>query len=303
MEIELVAEGLKFPEGPIAMADGSVILTEIAGQRLTRVNPDGKVEVYAETGGGPNGAAVGPDGAIWVTNNGGSFDFQEMGGLLIPGPTPPSHTGGYIQRIDPVTRKVETVYDSCDGKKFNGPNDLVFDKTGGFWFTDHGCSTPEGRKHGALHYAKTDGSMVTRAREHMISPNGVGLSPDETVVYMADTNLGRLWAFDVAEPGVLAEGPPFQPGRVICNLPGYQLLDSLAVEAGGKVCVATIINGGITAFDPDGTTEHYPFPDLLVTNICFGGPDMTIAWVTASGTGKLYKAKWPRPGLKLNYNA
>ena len=238
-----------------------------------------------------------------MTNNGGSFDFQEMGGLLIPGPTPPSHTGGYIQRIDPVTRKVETVYDSCDGKKFNGPNDLVFDKQGGFWFTDHGCSTPEGRKHGALYYAKTDGSKVTRAREHMISPNGVGLSPDETVVYMADTNLGRLWAFDVAEPGVLADGPPFQPGRVVCNLPGYQLLDSLAVEAGGKVCVATIINGGITAFDPDGSTEHYPFPDLLVTNICFGGPDMTTAWVTASGTGKLYKAKWPRPGLKLNYNA
>jgi gluconolactonase len=303
MDIELVAEGLKFPEGPIAMADGSVILTEIAGQRLTRITPDGKVEVYAETGGGPNGAAVGPDGAIWVTNNGGSFDFQEMGGLLIPGPTPPSHTGGYIQRIDPVTRKVETVYETCDGKKFNGPNDLVFDKQGGFWFTDHGCSTPEGRKHGALYYAKTDGSKVTRAREHMISPNGVGLSPDETVVYMADTNLGRLWAFDVAEPGVLADGPPFQPGRVVCNLPGYQLLDSLAVEAGGKVCVATIINGGITAFDPDGSTEHYPFPDLLVTNICFGGPDMTTAWVTASGTGKLYKAKWPRPGLKLNYNA
>ena len=303
MDIELVAEGLKFPEGPIAMADGSVILTEIAGQRLTRVTPDGKVEVYAETGGGPNGAAVGPDGAIWVTNNGGSFDFQEMGGLLIPGPTPPSHTGGYIQRIDPVTRKVETVYETCDGKKFNGPNDLVFDKQGGFWFTDHGCSTPEGRKHGALYYAKTDGSKVTRAREHMISPNGVGLSPDETVVYMADTNLGRLWAFDVAEPGVLADGPPFQPGRVVCNLPGYQLLDSLAVEAGGKVCVATIINGGITSFDPDGSTEHYPFPDLLVTNICFGGPDMTTAWVTASGTGKLYKAKWPRPGLKLNYNA
>ena len=303
MDIELVAEGLKFPEGPIAMADGSVILTEIAGQRLTRITPDGKVEVYAETGGGPNGAAVGPDGAIWVTNNGGSFDFQEMGGLLIPGPTPPSHTGGYIQRIDPVTRKVETVYETCDGKKFNGPNDLVFDKQGGFWFTDHGCSTPEGRKHGALYYAKTDGSKVTRAREHMISPNGVGLSPDETVVYMADTNLGRLWAFDVAGPGVLADGPPFQPGRVVCNLPGYQLLDSLAVEAGGKVCVATIINGGITAFDPDGSTEHYPFPDLLVTNICFGGPDMTTAWVTASGTGKLYKAKWPRPGLKLNYNA
>ncbi|ATQ42297.1 SMP-30/gluconolactonase/LRE family protein [Caulobacter mirabilis] len=303
MEIELVAEGLRFPEGPIAMQDGSVILTEIAGQRLTRITPDGRKETFAETGGGPNGAAIGPDGAVWVTNNGGSFDFQEINGLLIPGPTPPSHKGGYIQRIDPKTGKIDTVYDQCDGKPFNGPNDLVFDKSGGFWFTDHGCSTPEGRKHGALYYARADGSKVSRVREHMISPNGVGLSPDETVVYMADTMLGRLWAFDIVEPGVLAEPPPFQPGRVVCNLPGYQLLDSLAVEASGKVCVATIINGGITVFDPSGATEHFPFPDLLVTNICFGGPEMTTAWVTASGTGKLYRAKWPRPGLKLNFNA
>jgi gluconolactonase len=120
---------------------------------------------------------------------------------------------------------------------------------------------------------------------------------------MADTNLGRLWAFDITAPGELAEPPPFQPGRVVCNLPGYQLLDSLAVEAGGKVCVATIINGGITAFDPDGTTEHYAVPDLIVTNICFGGDDMRTAWITASGTGKLYRARWPRPGLKLNFNA
>ncbi|MGH6956627.1 MAG: SMP-30/gluconolactonase/LRE family protein, partial [Caulobacteraceae bacterium] len=102
---------------------------------------------------------------------------------------------------------------------------------------------------------------------------------------------------------VLAPGPGFAPGRVICNLPDYQLLDSLAVEAGGKVCVATIINGGVTAFDPDGSTEHFAFPDLITTNICFGGADMRDAWVTCSSTGKLYKCRWPRPGLKLNFNA
>ncbi len=303
MDIQLVAEGLKFPEGPIAMQDGSVILTEIAGQRLTRITPDGRTSLVAETGGGPNGAAIGPDGAIYVTNNGGSFQWLEQQGLLIPGPTPPEHVGGSIQRVDIATGKVETLYDSCDGKRLVGPNDLVFDRTGGFWFTDHGCSTPEGRKFGALYYARTDGSSITRLRDHFVSPNGVGLSPDEDVVYMADTNLGRLWAFDISAPGQLAEPPPFQPGRVVCNLPGYQLLDSLAVEAGGKVCVATIINGGITAFDPGGATEHYPFPDILVTNICFGGEDMQTAWITASGTGKLYRARWPRPGLKLNFNA
>jgi gluconolactonase len=146
MDIQLVAEGLQFPEGPVAMADGSVILTEIQGQRLTRIWPDGRKETVAETGGGPNGAAIGPDGALYVTNNGGSFQFFEANGLNIPGPTPPSHKGGSIQRIDIATGAVTTLYTACDGKALIGPNDLVFDKQGGFWFTDHGCSTPEGRK-------------------------------------------------------------------------------------------------------------------------------------------------------------
>ncbi|MDP3852867.1 SMP-30/gluconolactonase/LRE family protein [Phenylobacterium sp.] len=303
MDMQLIAEGFEFPEGPIAMADGGVILTEIKGQRLTRVHPDGRKETLVETGGGPNGAAVGPDGAIYITNNGGAFQWLDNGGMTIPGPTPASHTGGMIQRFDLETGALTTLYDACDGRRLIGPNDLVFDKQGGFWFTDHGCSTPEGRKYGGLYYAKVDGSHISRQRDHIISPNGVGLSPDESVVYVADTQLGRLWAFDVAEPGVLAPQAGFGPGRVISNLPGYQLLDSLAVEAAGKVCVATIINGGITVFDPDGSTEHHAFPDLIVTNICFGGADMMDAWVTCSATGKLFKARWPRPGLELNYNA
>ncbi|MBS0361352.1 MAG: SMP-30/gluconolactonase/LRE family protein [Proteobacteria bacterium] len=303
MDIQEVCDGLEFPEGPIAMADGSIILTEIKGRRLTRVTPDGRKETVVETGGGPNGAAIGPDGAIWITNNGGSFEWLDVNGLTIPGPTPASHTGGSLQRYDLKTGKLTTVYDSCEGRPLWGPNDLVFDKQGGCWFTDHGCSTPHGRNYGGVYYARTDGSLISRQRDHLISPNGIGLSPDEKVVYVADTNLGRLWAFDVTEPGVLAAGPGFAPGRVVHNLQDYQLLDSLAVEAGGKVCVATIINGGITAFDPSGTIEHFAFPDILCTNICFGGADMMDAWVTASSTGKLYKTRWPRPGLKLNFNA
>ena len=199
--------------------------------------------------------------------------------------------------------ELKTLYETCEGRPFVGPNDLVFDKQGGFWFSDHGCSTPEGRKFGALYYAKIDGSHVSCQRDHLISPNGVGLSPDEKTVYLADTQLGRLWAFDVVEPGVLAPQVGFGAGRSVANLPGVQFLDSLAVEASGKVCVATILNGGITAFDPSGSTEHYPVPDLIVTNICFGGSDMMTAWITASSTGKLYKTTWPRAGLKLNFNA
>ncbi|HEV2366153.1 MAG TPA: SMP-30/gluconolactonase/LRE family protein [Caulobacteraceae bacterium] len=304
MDLQQVTDGLRFPEGPMAMADGSVILTEIEGGVLTRVTPDGQKTTVAECGGGPNGAAVGPDGAIYVTNNGGSFIWLKQDGLTIPGPTAPaSHKGGYIQRVDLASGKVEKLYDACDGRPLVGPNDLVFDRQGGFWFTDHGAGTADGRKFGALYYARADGSKITRHRDHLISPNGVGLSPDETVVYVADTFLGRLWAFDLSGPGELGPQQGFAPGRAVCNLPGVQYLDSLAVEAGGKVCVATILNGGVTAFDPDGSTEHYPVPDLVTTNICFGGRDMRDAWITASSTGKLYKTRWPRPGLKLNFNA
>jgi gluconolactonase len=303
MDMQLIAEDFQFPEGPIAMNDGSVILTEIKRQTLTRVKPDGSKEIVVETGGGPNGAAIGPDGAIYITNNGGAFEWLDNAGMTIPGPTPASHTGGYIQRFDLKTGKLTTLYSECDGKKLVGPNDIVFDKQGGFWFSDHGCSTPEGRKFGGVYYAKIDGSHISRQRDHLISPNGIGLSPDEKTVYLADTQLGRLWSFDVASPGELAPAAGFAPGNVVANMPGFQLFDSLAVEADGRVCVATIINGGVTAIQPSGDYEHYPFPDLIVTNICFGGPDMTTAWVTCSATGKLFKAKWPRPGLKLNFNA
>lgn len=302
MDIELVAEGLQFPEGPIAMADGSVVLVEIKRGTLSRVQPDGRIEVVAELGGGPNGAAIGPDGAVYVCNNGG-FAWHETGGLMIPGHKPDGYVGGSIQRVDLATGAVTTIYTECDGQPLRGPNDLVFDRQGGFWFTDHAKSTPEHREWGALYYARPDGSAITRWRDHIMSPNGVGLSPDETTVYMAETLAGRLWAFDVEAPGRLAEAPPILPGRCVATLPGYQLLDSLAVQADGRVAVATIINGGITMFDPaDGGTEHVAFPDLLTTNICFGGEDLRTAWVTCSGTGRLYRCTWPTPGLRLNFN-
>lgn len=303
LELELVAEGLKFPEGPIAMDDGSVILTEIARQTLTRIHPDGRTEVVCETGGGPNGAAIGPDGAIYITNNGGAFEWVERDGLLFPGRTPESHQGGSIQRFDPQSGALTTLYADWQGRRLAGPNDLVFDRTGGFWFTDHGCGTADGRRYGGLYYARPDGSHISRQRGFMISPNGVGLSPNEDTVYMADTQLGRLWAFNVVEPGVLEPATPFGPGRVVANMPGYQLFDSLAVEASGKVCVATLINGGITVIAPDGNHEHHAAPDSLTTNICFGGPDMRDAWITCSSTGKLFKTRWPRPGLRLAFNA
>jgi gluconolactonase len=304
MDFELVAEGLAFPEGPIAMADGSVVLVEIRRRTLTRVTPDGRLEVIADLGGGPNGAAIGPDGAVYVCNNGGFEWLDRPDGVTAPHGVAADYAGGSIQRVDLASGAVSTLYDACDGRPLRGPNDIVFDREGGFWFSDLGKSNAEWMHHGHLLYARPDGSLIRRAREGMVTPNGVGLSPDGRTVWVAETLTSRVWGFEIAGPGEIApRGDLFTPGHVLGPLPGYQLLDSLAVEADGKVCVATLVNGGITTFDPKGGVEHVAFPDPLVTNICFGGTDMRDAWVTASGTGKLYKGRWPRPGLVLNFNA
>ncbi len=304
MDIELVTEGLQFPEGPIIMRDGSVVLVEIRRQTLTRVTPDGRQHVIARLGGGPNGAAIGPDGAVYVCNNGGFEWIDRPDGLTAPHGTPADYVSGSIQRVDLETGAVTTLYAECDGRPLRGPNDIVFDRDGGFWFSDLGKSNAEWMHHGHLLYARPDGSMIKRVREGLVSPNGVGLSPDGKTVYVAETYTSRVWAFAISGPGELAASQDmWLPGKVMGPLPGYQMLDSLAVEAGGKVCVATLVNGGVTAFDPAGGFEHFAFPDPLTTNICFGGDDMRDAWVTASGTGRLYKCRWPRPGLKLNFNA
>ena len=125
-----ITSGLKFPEGPVAMPDGSVILVEIARETLTRVMPDGKQHVIAKLGGGPNGAAMGPGGKIYVTNNGG-LKFVERPGKLFPVAQADDYVTGSIQVVDPDTGKFETLYDRCDGRRLCGPNDLVFDDAGG----------------------------------------------------------------------------------------------------------------------------------------------------------------------------
>lgn len=302
IDIETVAEGLEFPEGPIAMADGSVLVVEIARQTLTRVRPDGSCEVIATLGGGPNGAAIGPDGAAYVVNNGGAFDFpegwKEAGKLGLPA----RYEGGSIQRVDLETGAVTTLYDSCDGKPLNAPNDLVFDRTGGMWFTCFGFSDGETRRLGGIYYARPDGSSIRRWRSEQISPNGIGLSPDETTLYWADSMLQRLWSLDIVAPGVVANETGHQSGTILTNLPGMQWFDSLAVEADGRVAAATLFNGGITVIDPaTGQIAHVPVPDPITTNIAFGGPDMRTAWITGSATGTLFRCRWPRPGLRLNF--
>jgi gluconolactonase len=303
-ELKIIATGLKFPEGPVALPDGSVAFTEIAGGQVRRVAPDGTLSVVGETGGGPNGLAIGPDGAYYVCNNGGSeykqgghFTWTNIG-------VAKDYNGGSIQRIDARTGKVTPLYTHCGPDKLSAPNDIVFDKQQGFYFTDIGKRHKRYRDQGGIYYARPDGSNIRVVAYPVGTPNGIALSPDGKVLYYAETDTSRLWAYDILEPGVVKklDYPSPNGGRLVCGLPGYQRFDSIAVEANGNICVATFITGFITVISQDGkVVREVKVPDTFPTNICFGGMDMRTAYITLSGVGQLVSMPWPEAGLRLNF--
>ena len=300
-----ICRGLEFPEGPIAMPDGSVVLVEIRAGRLSRVRPDGGRETVAECGGGPNGAAVGPDGRVYICNNGG-FAWIRDGAIRRPGDvTPDDYRGGSIQAVDPETGAVETLYTECGGNPLNGPNDIVFDAQGGFYFTDLGRRRGRRMDRGAVYYAPPGGGALSEAVFPIDTPNGIGLSADEKTLYVAETAGARIWAWDVEAPGVLGPAPHSMfPGRLHYRAAGYERFDSLALDSEGNVVVATLGTGCVTAVSPEGRVRAVvPVPevDIMVTNVCFGGPDLRTAYISSSGLGILYATEWHCPGQPLNF--
>jgi gluconolactonase len=298
-----IASGLRFPEGPVALPDGSVVLVEIEAGRIARILPDGTTRTVAEPGGGPNGLAIGPDGKLYCCNNGG-FAYHAHHGLLVPGGQPDDYSGGRIERIDLDTGVVEILYKDGDfGCSLRGPNDIVFDTEGGFWFTDHGKTRPRERDVTGIFYARADGSLLKEVIFPSENPNGIGLSPDGKTLYAAETYTCRLMAFRVTAPGkVDATAGLGGAGIPLYRPAGYKFFDSLGVEESGNICVATIGESGISVISPAGAlVDFVATDDPFTTNICWGGADRMDAYITLSGTGRLVRTRWPRPGLKLAY--
>jgi gluconolactonase len=293
-DVRVLAEGLSYPEGPVEMHDGTVIVVEIGAGRVSRVGVDGTVLVAA-VGGGPNGAALGPDGALYVCNNGGLKGREQIAPA--------------IQRVDLDDGSVEVLYAECENRPLRGPNDLVFDTSGNFWFTDFAGN--------AIYYASPDGTWISCAVDNLNGPNGIGLSPDGSVLYWSQTFTRQVHRRRLSSPGVVVPSPGcdvralFRFGRVdpdslLVGLPGSQELDSLAVEANGAVCVGTLVSSGISVVAPDGSTvDNYllpePLADGMLTNLCFGGPDLRTAYLTLTMSGRLVSCRWPRPGLRLAF--
>ena len=234
--MDVMTTGLRFPEGPIALPDGGLLVVEMLGGTLTRVAPDGTSSVIAELGGGPNGAAIGPDGRCYVCNNGG-YAAMAMGDLLIASPPPIATLPGSIQVVDLATGAFETLYASCDNAPFWAPNDIIFDREGGFWFTDFGRQRGRFRQTGSVYYAKADGSLLREMIHPVDAANGIGLSPDGSTLYVANTFEGHLLGYRLSAPGEIDPAGGHMPdGSFIVGRAGAgQYLDSLAVDSSGRV--------------------------------------------------------------------
>ncbi len=296
MSEKIIATGLEFPEGPVCDRNGNLYVAEIRGGRVQRISPDGTVSLFARPGGGPNGAALGPDGALYVTNNGG---FSWHNGLPI-GPAPDYETGR-IERID-ENGNVQRLYTVCDGVGLSAPNDLVFDAEGNFYFTDpvhrspkirEPLNVPTNRK-GSVYYATPDGTHIRRVATNLQHPNGIGLTPDGKTLLVAETFAASLGAFPIRAPGKLGSRQPF------ATLPPGYYPDGFCLDEEGYVLVCGVLGGGIIVFDPSGTrVDLIPCTDRLVTNAAFGGPDHSALYITESGLGRVVAREWPRRGLML----
>jgi gluconolactonase len=305
-EITVLADGLSTPEGPVALADGSVIFVEVRGQRISRVDAEGNVKVVADLPGAPSGAARAPDGSIIVANCGPGLMRAEGASeeeIAASGLT------ASIQRVDLESGEFECLYTESDGKPLQGPNDLVFDKTGNFWLTD--CFT------GIIHYAAADGSSIVPVIEGVAFPNGIGLSPSGDTLYWTQTFTRQVMKRRVSAPGEIVPSIGYDyrsmaihkrvdPEALLVGLPGGAALDGFAVEENGALCLATLVEGGVHVIAPDGTVEaKFVFPkgfdEGMVTNMAFGGTDMQTAYLTCETTGRVISCRWPRPGLRIEF--
>lgn len=291
-DVRLFADGLAFPEGPTLLPDGSLLIVEFRGGRVSRVHSDGSISPVADVGGFPSGTAIGPDGAVYVTNAG-------------LGVRP-----GRIQRVDLRDGAFATVYESCGGVELISPNDLVFDETGTMWFTDH--------RLGTIFAADPAGGSIRLAIDGLTGPNGIGISPDGEHLYWADTITRQVLRRRIVGPGTLEEvgavtvhsmfgGMDPDWDTLVAGMPGAQQLDSLAIQANGDVCVGTVTDPAITVVPVDGgpmVRMLLPdeFADPMPTNLCFGGDDLRTAYVTLSETGRVITCRWPVPGLRARYD-
>jgi len=293
VNIDRLASGFEFPEGPAIGRDGALYVTEIAGQRISRVADDGSTTVYADTGGGPNGCAFGADGTLVICNNGGRWP-TDMPSTASSGS--PENGPGTIRTVAPDGTIADAITE-IDGVPLNSPNDVCFDDHGGYYFTDPRWGGMMGGEieGGPVCYAAADGS-TRRVADGIAFPNGLGVRDDGRTLIVCESLTGMLVSYLITEPGVLS---PSSKGNGMIGR--RSVPDGFCFDASGRIIVAG--HGSSNLFVLDGSDgrpiDVIELPEHGPTNCCFGGDDFRTLYVTSSDHGNVFAIEWDRPGMRL----
>lgn len=313
----LFTEGLQAPEGPSFDSAGNLYVVEMqGGGRVSRIDPEGNRSLYADTGGSPTGSAFGFDGNLYVCNNGGTTyspgtSYSPEGVGLSSG-----LSTGWVERLAP-DGSIEVIYRHCEGKPLLFPNDIVFDETGNFYFTDSGTfyftdnrvgTWPDRPLDGKVYWASPDGKMIRLVAEGLNLPNGIGITPDGTMLIVGESVTRKLWAIDILSPGRLGQR------REFAELPEPYVPDGFCFDAEGYLICAAPFGGGLLVYDCRGTlVERAELGRPTVSNVAFGGPDFSTLYATAGppaaqsagpsshdGQGQVITVPWHRQGMRLH---
>lgn len=277
--IELIKDGFKGTEGPIAAPDGSVLFTENQNARVIRIAPDGSTSVFLDNTNGVNALAYAPNGDLVAVQT-----LDPKVGVILP-----------LGSARTLAAKVD------GGLGFGRPNDLVVDRKGFVYFTDSGVNANANPKPDTSKIAKpavyriSPEFAIERLAGDIERPNGIQLSPDEKTLYVANTAGEHVLAYDIAANGKLGAK------REFAKLEGFRQTDNgptsgadgLAVDAEGRLYVAS--NAGVQVFSPKGEALGVIALPKRPQNLAFAGPGKKTLYVVGSGSA------WRLPVLTAGY--
>lgn len=257
-EVRPVHGGFDFTEGPAADLNGNLYFTDIPRNRIYKVDAAGELSVFVEPSGHCNGLMV-------------------VGDRLLA-----CEMDGRLKEYSLTDRKETALTEKFEGKRYNAPNDLVIDRTGGIYFTDPRFRAPDPWPQGkeAVYYRDAEGN-VSRLISDRAAPNGVILSPDEKTLYVIPSMEKQMWAYNIEAPGKIGAG------RVLCELqqaPGATNGggDGLTVDTAGNLYITSAL--GLQVVNPEGKILGIiAFPEQPA-NVTFAGPDKKTLYVTARKT-------------------
>ena len=269
--------GARLLEGPSFDRAGNLYVVDIPHGRVFRIGPGGRVEQVAEYDGEPNGLKIHKDGRIFIA------DHKQ--GLLL---------------LDPAAGRVSVALDRPYAERFKGLNDLLFARNGDLYFTDQGESDlrdPTGRL-----YCLRAGGRLDCLLDNVPSPNGLVLTPDESILYLAVTRANAVWRVPLQTLGGLGVGR-LGLGRVgvWLHLSGGIGPDGMAMDVEGRISVAHPGMGSVWVFNRLGEpVERIRCCEgLRPTNVAFGGPERKTLYITEADSGTVQMAELEVPGCPM----